>query len=38
MVSAIVDVAKRFDAVESAPRAALKDRCDHVCAMLKLYR
>ncbi|MDP2346002.1 MAG: four helix bundle protein [Deltaproteobacteria bacterium] len=37
-VSAIIDVAHRFGIVESALGSAIKDRCDHVCAMLRLYR
>ena len=37
-VSAVVDVAKRFGVIDTALGAALKDRCAHVCAMLRLYR
>ena len=37
-VSAITDVAQGFGAIAELERIALKDRCNHVCAMLKLYR
>jgi four helix bundle protein len=37
-VSAIADVAQGFGAIAELERTALKDRCNHVCAMLKLYR
>lgn len=37
-VSAIADVAQGFGAIAELERAALKDRCNHVCAMLRLWR
>lgn len=37
-VSAIADVAIQFGAVETASVAVLKDRCSHVCAMIRRYR
>ena len=37
-VSAIADVAQGFGAIAQAERTALKDRCNHVCAMLRLWR
>ena len=37
-VSAIADVAQGFGAIAHPEHAAIKDRCNHICAMLKLYR
>ena len=37
-VSAIVDVAHRLGEVRDAPRETIKDRCDHICAMLHRFR
>jgi len=37
-VSAIADVAEGFGAIGAAEHTALKDRCNHVCAMLRLWR
>jgi four helix bundle protein len=37
-VSAIADVAQGFGAIGSREHTVLKDRCNHVCAMLRLYR
>lgn len=37
-VSAIADVAQGFGAIAQPEHAALKDHCNHVCAMLKLWR
>lgn len=37
-VSAIADVAQGFGAIGTEEHAALKNRCNHICAMLRLYR
>ena len=37
-VSAIVDVAHDFGAIAQTQHVALKDRCNHVSAMLRLWR
>jgi hypothetical protein len=37
-VSAIADVAQGFGAIGEPEHKALKDRCNHVCAMLRLWR
>lgn len=37
-VSAIADVAQGFGAIAPGEHTAIKDRCNHICAMLKLWR
>lgn len=37
-VSAIFDIARRFDWVDEETCKAAKDKCDHLCAMLALFR
>lgn len=37
-VSAVVDVAFRLKGVGDGERLAVKDRCDHLCAMLYRFR
>lgn len=37
-VSAIVDVAHRLGGLEEERLAEVKDRCDHLCAMLHRFR
>ncbi len=37
-VSAIADVAEDFGVIAPEQHAAIKDYCNHLCAMLRLYR
>ncbi len=37
-VSAIADVAEDFGVIAPEQQAAIKEHCNHLCAMLRLYR